>query len=69
MNRSEVARLADGATGLGRRDADATLKAVLDAIEEALTGGRDGPPARHLYLETPPFQAGRSGDTERLVSH
>lgn len=39
MNRSEVARQVAGATGLGRREANAAVKAVLDAIEETLAEG------------------------------
>ena len=56
MNRSEVARKVDGATGSGGGDANATLKAVPDAIEDALAGERDGAPAglRPLCRETPP---------------
>ena len=63
MNRSVVAGLADGATGSGRRDADATLMAVLDAIEEALAGRRDITPAglRRLRRGTPPCKPAAPG--------
>ena len=49
MKRSEVARRAAGATGPGRREANAAVKAVLDAIEETLAEGgarRDCSPGR-----------------------